>query len=463
MPRFGRRRLAIFLVSALIIALPWMLPQPEGLSAEGFRALAIFVVCVLWWITNVVPLMITSLLAIVAFPVLGIAESDEVYALFGNRAVFFILGSFIIAAAFIQSGLCTRVSCLFLRHFGRSSRLLALSMLLLGFILAFWTSGHAVAAMLMPIVMEISGSLLDQPQGTKMASCLTLAAMWGAIIGSNATLLGGARGPLALALLQETTGAEITFAGWMAATLPIVTVMAGIAAAILLLITPGELDIQSSRTLLAERVRQAGPLTGREKGVAVVMVITFIAWFTLGSRLGIANIALLSVVVLFIFRLTDWRETEENVNWGVILMYGGAVALGYALSETGVSAWLMGLATWMVTGTFAFLAALCILSTLLTECMSNTAVVAFLLPLALSASPVFDAAPALLALVVPVASGFAFTLPMSTPAVAIALSTGYVSTRDTLRYGIALNISGVLLTLLAMRWYWPLLLGGTAP
>lgn len=103
-------RIFIFVVSGIIILIPFLVSAPDGLSSSGFKVLAIFITCIIWWITNVVPLMITSLLAIVLLPLFGVDSSASVYAKFGNTAVFFVLGSFILASAFMRSGLSSRIS-----------------------------------------------------------------------------------------------------------------------------------------------------------------------------------------------------------------------------------------------------------------------------------------------------------------------------------------------------------------
>jgi sodium-dependent dicarboxylate transporter 2/3/5 len=172
-----------------------IIDAPKGLSHTGFKSLAVFIVCILWWVTNVIPLMITSLFAIVAFPLFNIADAHEVYPKFGNTAVFFLLGSFILAPAFKRSGLrlSTLLSLVFIKAVGKSPLRMVISFQLLATFLAFWTTGHTVVAIL--ILLELGNSLSDEENGADLAKSLSLAVMWGAVIGSNATFLGGARTP----------------------------------------------------------------------------------------------------------------------------------------------------------------------------------------------------------------------------------------------------------------------------
>jgi sodium-dependent dicarboxylate transporter 2/3/5 len=454
------KRLIIFIVSGVILLLPLIIDAPEGLSYTGFKSLAVFIVCILWWVTNVIPLMITSLFAIVAFPLFNIAEAHEVYPKFGNTAVFFLLGSFILASAFMRSGLSTRISLIFIKTVGKSPLKMVIAFQLLATFLAFWTTGHTVVAILIPILLELGNSLSDEQNGVELAKSLSLAVMWGAVIGSNATFLGGARAPLAVAILSESTGRTITFSQWLIATLPLVIVMTLVGVLILLKITPKKVDIKQSRTHLAKKVKNLGPTSRREKLIAGIMLLTIIAWFAFGNRAGLANIALIAVITLFFLKLTSWKEVEEDVNWGIILMYGGAIALGSTLSETGVSDWVMTMTGGLITSSIAFLVIIATLSIFFTETMSNSAVVAFMMPMAIATAIGLNASPEILALSITIPSGFAFMLPMSTPAVAMTLSTGYVEMKDTIKNGIILNITGLALTFMAIVFYWPIMFGG---
>ncbi len=451
----SKKRIVIFILSAFIFILPFIVSPPKGLSVQGFKALAIFVVCVLWWITGVVPLMITGLLAIVSFPILGIAKSSEIYSYFGNTAVFFLIGSFILASAFMRSRLSKRLSFIFINHFGKNSRSLVLSIQYLATFMAFWVSAYAVIAMMIPIVSEINETICEQKNGQKLATALSFSAMWGSIIGSSLTLLGGARGPLANAILQATTRKSVGFTQWTLATLPIVISVSIVATLILMKITPRDVNVLSGKKILQERVKAMGRITSKEKSVGLVMLFTILAWFFLSSKIGLANIALISVIVLFIFKLTTWHEVEEDVNWGIILMYGGAIVLGYALNHTDVSTWLVGIWRSVFPNPEMFLITISVFSLALTEVMSNSAVVAFLMPIALSNALSLGANSRVLALAVTVPSGLAFMLPMSSPVVALTVSTGYVEVKDTVRYGIILEMFVVVIIAFFNLFYWP--------
>ena len=171
-----------------------------------------------------------------------------------------------------------------------------------------------------------------------------------------------------------------------------------------------------------------------------------------------ANIALMAVVAGFVFRLLEWRTVEEDVNWGIFLMYGGAICLGYAMEKSGASAWVaqqtlgkIAYSPWML-----FLS-LSVISIFLTEAISNSAVVALLMPIAISMSHDMSLDPRILTLAVTVPSGLALVFPMGNPATAIAFSSGYLRKRDTLVFGMVLKIFALIIFNLMAYYYWPLI------
>src|SRR6185369_16091655 len=200
-------RPTVLLLGVVAFVAVQLMHTPEGLSPAGQSALAVFCLCLVYWVTNVVPLMVTSMLAMVLLPTTGVLTAKDTYALFGNEAVFFILGAFILAASLMKCGLSTRIAIAVLRRFGHTPRTLLLSLFLMNAFMAFFMSEHAVAAMTFPITVEIARVLRLQPQRSNYGRALFLAMAWWTQIGGIATLLGGGRAPLALGMLRESTGA----------------------------------------------------------------------------------------------------------------------------------------------------------------------------------------------------------------------------------------------------------------
>ncbi len=458
-PFLVRFHYPILLLTIALAALVAFGPTPEGLSVSGQRVMGIFTLCAILWVTGLIPLQITSILAIILLPMLDIMPSSEAFALFGNKAVFFILGAFILSAALIDCGLSTRLTCLALNRLGTSPKALRNGILYICAFASFWMSEHGVAAMCFPIVLGIVKAFGLKPYESRFGQSFFFALAWGCIIGGIATYLGGARNPLAAGILFQERGIEISFMRLLSASFPIVVVMLGVATFILNRFFPEEnVDMSRAMKLLAREQEKIGPLSKREITVGLISFITIVCWIVFHQKIGLANIALLAVAALFACRAVRWNEIEANVNWGIILMYGGAIALGSALHSTGASTWIvtrmlgdMNLSPLQMIILFG------VLSLLLTEFISNAAVVSLLMPVGLGLAGAHGISPEAITLAVALPSGLSFIMPMGTPATAIAYSSGFIGQRTFIGYGLFMNLCSFVVYVLVVWLYWPLL------
>jgi sodium-dependent dicarboxylate transporter 2/3/5 len=448
-----------FLILAVIVTLVIMLsPPPSGLSHEGRAALAVFAICFILWTTGALPLSVTSLLAIALLPLFGALEAGQAFALFGNRAVFFILGAFILAAAMMSSGLSARVALLFLRRFEKSPKRLISGIILSCAFMAMWMPAHAVAALMFPIVLEIASALRLEPRFSSYGKAIFLSMAWGCVVGGVATLLGGARNPLAIALLREKYNLTIGFTGWMYAVFPIpVVLLVAVHLLVYRFFAPEIDDVRPARELIEKKVADLGPMSVTEKKVLATMLATIFAWIFLGERVGLAPIGILGASTLFVIQALTWNDVERYVNWGVILMYGGAIALAAALEITGAARWIVTYVLGFVNlSPFVLISCVALISIVLTEAMSNAAVVALVLPIAFElGDTVSGVSPMVMVFAVAVPAGLAFSLPIGTPPNAIAYSARYHRIRDSIKVGILLNLVALGIFLLVARFYWP--------
>jgi sodium-dependent dicarboxylate transporter 2/3/5 len=452
-------KLAIFAIALILALLILTSPPIEGMSEAGRNALVIFILCLALWVTNLIPLAATSLLAIVLIPLLGVMEPARAFSFFGNQAVFFLLGVFLLTATMIRTGLSKRVALLFLERFDRSPRFLMVGMLFTCAFFALWMPEHAVAAMMFPIVLEVAGHLQLDPKKSQYGKALFLALAWGTIIGGVGTFLGGARAPLAVGLLREAYGVNITFLAWARAALPVVILMVPLAALHLLFLFPPDIaDVKKARYFLRQELDRIGAMSSREKKMAILMALTIMVWITFGHRFGLAEISVLAAIMLFVLRIVRWNEIEDYVNWGVIVMYGGAIAIGKALTETGaIEALVVEYLPFEQIPSFAILVILAVISILLTEGISNAAAVAVLIPLGFGIANKCGLSPILIVFAVTIPAGLPFCLPMGSPPNAISYSAGYYSIREMVRAGILMNLAAILVLMLVMRFYWPLI------
>jgi len=438
--------------------------NPQDLPAEMAphapqRSIAVFLLCMSLWFTNLIPLAATGLLAIALLPLLGVLPKDEAFSLFGNSAVFFMLGVFLLAAAMISTGLSKRVTLIVLQRFDRSPTRLVVGVTVSAAFLALWMPEHAVAAMIFPIVVEIV-DILNLKQGASYAKKLFLGLAWGSIIGGVGTFLGGARAPLALSLLHEAhPEVQISFLAWMVAALPIVLLMTCMALWVLCTYVPNDIaDIKAATRMLDQRVRRLGPMSGRELRLAVLGVLTMAAWITMGHTVGLAVIAMISAVMLFLMRVITWKSAQDYVNWGVLVMYGGAVALGAALTETKAMEWLAHQIVSAETPPLTIVLTMAVVSIALTEGISNAAAVAVLLPIGYSLGDLAGVGPVMMTLVVTIPAGLAFLLPVGSPPNAISFSAGHYSIKESVQIGWRMTAAGFLVICATIVVWWGLVL-----
>ncbi|MBN4073411.1 DASS family sodium-coupled anion symporter [Mariprofundus ferrooxydans] len=455
----AKEGIPFFALTLLTVLALWAGAQdiPVGLSEHGWHALLIFLFCLALWISALIPLAVTSLLGLALLPLTGVLPASDAYAMFGSSAVFFILGAFILAAGARVTGLSEHMALALIDRVGSGPKQLLLALLFLPAVMAFVMPEHAVAAVFLPIVWEIVRSL-DLKMGDRYAQSLFFAVAWGSIIGGVMTLLGGARGPLALGMVQEITGQSFTFMDWTLAAAPLVILMLLLAAVILLLVTPFDgVNIARARQCVERRQLEIGNLEPRGWLMGGLLLLTVVAWMLGGHAASLASIALISVATMFALRLVSWDEIERHVSWSVVLMYGGAIAVGSALSVSGAGAWLATQLFPAGLAGVALIVVLTIATLLLTEGVSNAAAVAILLPIAIPVGVAAGIDPLTIALAVGIVAGFAFMLPMGTPPNAMIYGTGFVQRLAMLRFGGLLSLSALLLFVLISQFWWPVI------
>ena len=442
------------LLAALILA--W--DAPPDLDWRGQRTLAIFVVALGLWVSKALPLMVTSMLAMILFPIFGVAPAREVFSRFGHPAVFFILGTFILSAGLGETGLARRLALRLIRATGHSGRALVSGIFCFGLVASCIVSEHAVAALQLPILQELARVLRRERAEERLLHAMFLAMAWGCVIGGITTFLGGARAPVAVGILDEGWGETLAFWEYTAYALPVMLPMAAVA---LLLVRrcarDTDADLVTVRDLLSTEIGRMGPLSPREIGMGALLAVTVVLWMATGPE-WLAVIALAATSVGFLCELISWPRVHEHVDWGLILMYGGAVVVGGMVLDTGLAAWagraLLGVleglgATWLFT---AFLSAV-VLG--LTEACSNTAVLAATLPVAIPLGVELAVPATMVTILVTLASGLAFCLPMATPAVALALASGYLRPWDTIRWGLPLKLLALVVLVAVEALVWP--------
>ncbi len=438
-------------VYGLTMLLPW-----AGATPLQVRTLAVFAVAAFLWGTYTLPLAVTGLVVLFLLPVTGVMNREATYAYFGNHAVFFILGAFILTSPVMRSGLSVRVALAVLDRIGVRPRRLVLALFWLSGMLSFLMSEHAVVVMLFPIVLTLIQAM-ELPPGHPLAGRLLLALAWGAVIGGTATLLGGARAPLALGILEKNAGSSIGFLQWAVWATPSAMLLLGVGSVLLIRrfprLTPEAM--QRAHTYLHRRKQALGPPTRREQVTGAILLFTILLWITVGDRWGLDTVAFLGVLLAFFTGVARWVEVEEDVNWGIFILYGSAISLSAALEQTGTAGYLVRTLFHLPLPETLFPVLLILLAMVLTELMSNAAAVAVLMPMALALAQHRAWDPRWVTLSVAVPAGLAFLLPVSTPALAIILGSGYLRPMQILREGLLLKTLSLIVFLMVAFLLWP--------
>lgn len=472
---------------ATYFALPGDLAHPAKVTA------AVAVLMGLWWMTEALPIPATSLVPLVAFPVLGDASVSAIGASYGNEIIFLFMGGFMLALAMQRWNLHRRIALMTVRAMGtKPSMVVAGFMIATGF-LSMWVSNTATAVMMIPIGVsvlmlvagigkEIGGASPaatgEQPEPASDAvkqaviksnfgTALMLGIAYAASIGSLATLIGTPPNTLLAGHLRTAHGINLGFGQWMIVGLPLAVIFLFLTWFLLTkVLFKGEIsEIPGGREMMTTEIDKLGKMSSGEIRVAVIFALAAISWVSIplifpgNTPISDAGIAMVVAVLLFILpggaargvRLLDW-ESAQQLPWGVLLLFGGGLALSSQFGSSGLTAWIgtqterlgglpvIGLVLVMTTGVI-----------FLTELTSNTATAATFLPVASGVALGVGADPMLLTIPVALAATCAFMLPVATPPNAIAFGSGYVTIAQMVKGGVWLNLIGiVLITTLVM-------------
>lgn len=429
---------------------------PQSLTAQSYQALVIFFFAIFLWVTNIIPLAITSLMVMGLLASFHVLEVNKIYSFFGNEAVFFIIGSFIISAGISSSGLNDRIAYYVLSRFGDTPHRLVLSIFFLSAFLAHIMPEHAVAALLFPILQSVS-ERLKLHTNSVLGKYMFFSLAWGCVIGGVVTFLGGARNPLAIGIMFETTGGSIGFLEWVITVAPpTYLILAIIAVYIKKKVGASTRDTRLIETMITSNRKRMGKINLKEIKAISILLSTIYMWIFYSEKLGVANIALLSSALFFVFDIMSWQDARKAIDWGPIFMYGGAIALGKSLVETRVLDFVAREYVDNINFTvLSFIFSIFFISIFLTEGVSNTVVVVILLPLVLQIASKFGYSPKLAVYLVAVPAGLAFMFPMSATPNAIAFSSGYIKVSEAIKVGIVFKVISIIVFGVFALIYWP--------
>jgi sodium-dependent dicarboxylate transporter 2/3/5 len=404
--------------------------------------------CATWWILEPIPIAATALVPFAVFPVAGVLPHQEVATAYGHTLILLFLGGFLLSAAMERSGTHRRLAVAMLRLVGGTSgRRLVLGFMVASAFLSMWISNTATVLMLLPMTLAVIERIEDE----KLTTAVLLGVAYGGSIGGLGTPVGSPPNLIFMAIYQETTGTALSFVDWM---------RVGIPTSLLLLVLAWLLLTRRLRARQEVALPSVGRWRPAEVRVLAVFACTALAWVTRTTPFGgwsawlgmpgagDSTVALIAATTLFLLpddrggRLLDW-EAAQKIPWGILVLFGGGIAIAKAYTATGLSqslgATLSDITTWAPA---LMILTVCLGVTFLTEVTSNTATTTTLMPVLAAAGLAGQLDPAFLMLPAALSASCAFMLPVATPPNAIVFGTGRLTVLRMAQEGVLLNLAG---------------------
>lgn len=466
-----------FIAGPLAFLLTLLFVRPDGLSEQGVAVLACTFWMAIWWVLEVIPISATALLPLVLFPLCGALDIGKTSASFGHKYVFLYLGGFMIAIAIEKWQLHRRIALMVINFIGTD-----ISKIILGFMVAtafmsMWISNTATAVMMMPIGMAIISQLRDNPNTKEnetevFGKSLMLAIAYSASIGGLATLIGTPPNLVFAGVIEKLYKVEVSFSQWIIFGLPISTILLILCWQYLVkyAFPIQQKEFPGGKSEIKRLVSELGVMSREEKSILIVFVVTALLWITRSflntwmPDLDDTIIAMFGGLALFLIpsstgkeKLMEWEDMTK-IPWGIILLFGGGMALASGFESSGLASWL-GEKMVSLENLPVLIILLVIIAAVnfLTELTSNLATAAMLLPILAPLAFSLDVHPFLFMVGATLAASCAFMLPIATPPNAVVFGSGYLTIPDMMRAGFWLNIFSILLIFVFTYFLLPLL------
>ena len=462
-----------FFIALTIGVLMLTLLQPSGLSREGLIVLSMSVVATILFITEPIPLPAVALLIILGQVFLLGTSSSEVAKTLWNDSVLFIMGSLMLAVAVVKQNLDKRIAWIIVRITGTRTSRVCFGISVVSGLLASFVGEHTVAAMMLPVGITLVTLTSDDPKKVRnLAAVILFSIAYGCSVAGIGTPSGGARNAIMIGYWREffydPTNPEtqrfiIDYVRWMVFAYPMFLIQLPFVTLILFLtFRPEYRDLSRAVVKLRAQVEKEGPMRSGDWVAIGLFFLVLCGWILVSDKVGMGTIAICGATCFLIAGIVRWEDINSGVNWGVVLLYGAAISLGIEMKETGAAAWvatsfLNMLAPIGANEGFGLWAAVSVLTTGVTNMMSNGAAVAVLGPVVLKMASVANESPIVIGFITAISSAFAYLTVVGTPACTIVYASGYLKTVDFLVVGWKMALVSTCIMLGAAYLYWPFL------
>ena len=470
---------SLFLISGplLFLAMQFFSP-PAGMSESAYSLLSITLWMALWWVTESVPIAITALLPIILFPMTGAVDLQTTTASYGHKYIFLYMGGFMLAIAIEKWNLHKRIALNIIKIIGTNISKIILGFMVATAFLSMWISNTATAVMMLPIAMSIVAQLQDNPNTEKnenliFGKALMLSIAYSASIGGMATLIGTPPNLVFAGYVEETYGIEITFLQWLKFGVPIAIPLLVIA---WLYLTKfafkfKQKEFPGGKEEINRLLVLIGPMKREEKLVSSIFVLTAFCWITRSFILqeffpfiDDTIIAMTAGILLFVVPASDFKkrlitwEDAVKLPWGIILLFGGGMALAAGFQITGLASWLGAqMSIFQGLSVLVLVFVVITLVNFFTEFTSNLATTAMLLPILAPIAISLNINPYMLMVACTIAASCAFMMPVATPPNAVVFGSGYLRIPDMIKSGIWMNIISILFLTLMVYYFLPII------
>jgi sodium-dependent dicarboxylate transporter 2/3/5 len=388
-------------------------------------------------------------------------------------SVLFIMGSLMLAVAVVKQKLDKRIAWLIVRATGTKTTRICFGIMVVSGLLASFIGEHTVAAMMLPVGITLITLTSDDPKKVRnLAAVVLFSIAYGASIAGIGTPSGGARNAIMIGYWKEffysPTDPEsykyiVDYLKWMMYADPMFLIQIPIVTGIILFtFKPEYRDLSRAVVKLRTQVEEEGPMKGSDWVAIFIFFMTLVGWITISDKVGMGTVALMGASMFLIAGLVRWEDINSGVNWGVILLYSAAISLGLEMKDTGAARWVAEnfldlLTPFGADQGFGLWVAVSVLTTGVTNTMSNGAAVAVLGPIVLKMAVVANENPLIIGFITSISSAFAYLTVVGTPACTIVYASGYLKTTDFLKVGWKMVLASTIVMLFSASIYWPML------
>ena len=445
-----------FIYAIIIGLILILLPHPKGLSDQAYTSIVILITALILIIKEPIPLPAIAIYILLTQIYGGIDSADGIAKAFMNDAVFFIMGSLMLAVVIIRQGWDSRIALGILKITGNKTSNIVFGFLSISAILSSFIGEHTVAAIMLPIGMTlIRFTSSDTEKVKNLAAVILFSIAYGCLIGSVGTPSGGGRNVIMINYFNQS-GLSLSYFEWMKNMYPFVLIQIPIVTWIIINTFKPEYKIlDSSVRKLVIKVAKSRSMTGRNTITVMIFILIIIGWIFFSERFGLGTIALTGVFLYILGGFVRWNDLNKHTHWGVIILFGATISLGTSIRSTGAALWLADQVIILfgsMMEMFPFFSDLIVIliTTTMANILSSSATVAVLGPITMKLVPDMMH----IGLVTAVSSAFGYFTAVAAPACTIVYSSGMIKASDFVRLGARIGLVSILLLMIYINTYW---------